>query len=120
ERAPLQWAATQNSLGLALWRLGERENSTARLEEAARAFQGALQERTRERAPLQWAMTQSVLGFALASLGERKAETAPLEEAVAAYDAALPVLISAGNDGYVEICRTGRERAIALLEQLQR
>jgi hypothetical protein len=32
ERVPLNWAETQNNLGLALWRLGERESGTARLE----------------------------------------------------------------------------------------
>jgi hypothetical protein len=34
ERVPLQWAATQMNLGNALWRLGQRESGTARLEEA--------------------------------------------------------------------------------------
>jgi hypothetical protein len=33
-RFPLEWAATQNNLGNALRRLGERESGTARLEEA--------------------------------------------------------------------------------------
>jgi hypothetical protein len=36
ERAPLDWAATQNNLGNALWALGARESATARLEEASR------------------------------------------------------------------------------------
>jgi hypothetical protein len=31
ERVPLQWAATQNNLGIALRILGERESGTARL-----------------------------------------------------------------------------------------
>ena len=31
---PLDWATTQNNLGVALVRLGERENGTSRLEEA--------------------------------------------------------------------------------------
>jgi tetratricopeptide (TPR) repeat protein len=38
ERVPLQWAATQNNLGLALWRLGERETGIERLEEARGAI----------------------------------------------------------------------------------
>src|SRR6516225_2948217 len=42
ERAPLQWARTQNNLGRALWRLGERERETAKLEEAVAAFREAL------------------------------------------------------------------------------
>lgn len=42
ERVPLQWAATQNNLGAALWTLGEREGSTERLKEAVTAFRAAL------------------------------------------------------------------------------
>jgi hypothetical protein len=33
QRVPLDWATAQNNFGLALWRLGERESGTARLEE---------------------------------------------------------------------------------------
>ena len=80
---PPQWAVTQNNLGLALWRLGERESGTARLEEAVAAFRAALQERSRDRVPLEWAMTQNNLGLALWRLGERESGTARLEEAVA-------------------------------------
>ena len=52
---PLQWADTQDSLGRALTRLGEREQGTARLEEAVATYRAALEERTREKVPLQWA-----------------------------------------------------------------
>jgi len=38
DRVPQDWTRTQNNLGLALWRLGERESGTARLEEAVAAF----------------------------------------------------------------------------------
>ena len=89
DRVPLDWAQTQNNLGIALERLGERESGTARLEEAVAAFRAALEERTRERVPLDWAMTQNNLGNALRRLGERESGTAHLEEAVAAYRAAL-------------------------------
>ena len=82
-------ALTQNNLGNALWRLGERESGTARLEEAVNAYRDALQERTRERVPLDWAMTQNNLGNALWRLGERGSGTARLEEAVNAYRDAL-------------------------------
>ena len=37
-RVPLDWAKTQNNLGTALSRLGERESGTARLEEAVAAY----------------------------------------------------------------------------------
>src|SRR5262249_25066632 len=48
ERVPLDWALTQNNLGVALSSLGERESGTARLEEAVAAYREALKERTRE------------------------------------------------------------------------
>jgi tetratricopeptide (TPR) repeat protein len=86
---PLQWATTQDNLGSALQRLGERESGTARLEEAVTADRAALEERTRDRVPLQWAETQNNLGNALRVLGERESGTAPLEAAIAAYSAAL-------------------------------
>ena len=81
--------AAYHNLGTALWRLGERESGTARLEEAVAAYRAALEERTRERVPLDWATTQNNLGNALSVLGERESGTARLEEAVAAYRAAL-------------------------------
>jgi tetratricopeptide (TPR) repeat protein len=80
---------TQNNLGNALMRLGERESGTARLEEAVEAYRAALQERTRERVPLDWAATQNNLGNALMRLGERESETARLQEAVEAHRATL-------------------------------
>jgi tetratricopeptide (TPR) repeat protein len=89
EVAPLKWARTQNNLGFAFWRLGERESGTAKLEEAVAAFREALKEMTRERAPLDWARGQNGLGLALWRLGERGSGTASLEEAVAAYREAL-------------------------------
>jgi hypothetical protein len=63
---------TQNNLGTALERLGERESGTARLEEAVAAYREALQEWTRARVPLDWAMTQMGLGNVLFRLGERE------------------------------------------------
>ncbi len=89
ERAPLDWAMTQNNLGNALEELGTREKGTARLEEAVAAYRAALQEWTRDRVPLDWARTQTNLGTALRALGERESGTARLEEAVAAHRAAL-------------------------------
>jgi tetratricopeptide (TPR) repeat protein len=77
------------NLGAALTRVGERESGTARLEEAVRAYRGALEEYRREQVPLDWAMTQFGLGVALNLLGQREAETTRLEEAVAAHRAAL-------------------------------
>src|SRR4051812_39463358 len=54
ERVPLEWAMTQNNLGIALHALGEREGGTAHLKEAVAAYRAALLEWTRERVPHQW------------------------------------------------------------------
>ena len=89
DRAPLDWAMTQNSLGAVLNALGNRENSATRLTEAVAAFRAALEELTRDRAPLDWAATQHGLGNVLVRLGEREAGAAHLTQAVAAYQAAL-------------------------------
>jgi hypothetical protein len=62
----------QSNLGLALARLGEREQGTAKLEEAVAAQREALKERTRERVPLQWATSIGREGFALILLAERR------------------------------------------------
>ena len=73
ERVPLEWAGTQNNLGNALQRLGERESGTARLEEAVAAYRVALEE-TRERVPLEWARTRNNLDRALKALADRQKE----------------------------------------------
>jgi hypothetical protein len=49
----------QLNLGNALAKLGERENGTARLEQAVAAYNAALEEMTRDRVPLDWATTQN-------------------------------------------------------------
>jgi tetratricopeptide (TPR) repeat protein len=51
ERAPLDWANTKNSLGMALFELGKREHGTARIEEAIAALREALEECTADSAP---------------------------------------------------------------------
>jgi tetratricopeptide (TPR) repeat protein len=86
------WAATQNSLGNALAKLGEPERGTARLEEAVSAYREALEamlDYARASAPLDWAAIQMNLGNALEKLGERESGTARLEEAISAYREAL-------------------------------
>jgi tetratricopeptide (TPR) repeat protein len=114
--APDENGFDQTNLGTALWRLGERESGTARLEEAVLAYRLALEERTRDRVPLRWAMTQNNLGIALRTLGERESGTARLEEAVAAYDGALEIFLVSHASYYEEICRSNRARATALAE----
>lgn len=76
-------------LGNALWRLGERESGTHRLELAAEAYRAALSERPRDCDPKGWASAQVGIGRVLSRLGERENGTERLKLAVAAYSAAL-------------------------------
>jgi tetratricopeptide (TPR) repeat protein len=89
EHVPLQWAATQHNLGVALNALGERESGTLKLTEAIVAHREALKEYTRERAPLKWAGTKMNLGNVLLSLGERESGPEKIEEAIASFRDAL-------------------------------
>ena len=91
ERVPLDWAMTQNNLGLALETLGARENSTEQLEGAAAAFGEALKVLNRERDSHLWAMAQNNLGLTLKTLGQHANNTEQLEGAIAAFGEALNV-----------------------------
>jgi hypothetical protein len=97
--------------------LGERENGTARLDEAVAAYRAALQEQTRARVPLDWARTQNNIGTALETLGERESGTARLEEAVAAYRAALEELTPEATSHWRQGVQQNLERCLVLLQQ---
>ena len=87
---PLDWAMTQNNLGNALSRLGERENGTARLQEAVAAYRDALKESDpRARAARLGNDAEQPRQRAVETLGERESGAARLEEAVTAYRDAL-------------------------------
>jgi tetratricopeptide (TPR) repeat protein len=115
ERVPLEWAESQNNLGIALSTLGERESGTAKLQEAVVAFREALKEHTHERVPLKWAV------------GERESGTGKFEEAAAAFREALKEVTrervplqwaSAQNNLGVTLWRLGeRENGTAKLEE---
>jgi hypothetical protein len=78
----LDWAGTQNNLGIALSSLGDRENGTAKLEEAVVAYREALKERTRERVPLAWAASFGSEGIVLMILAERRKDFTMAETAL--------------------------------------
>ena len=96
---PLEWAATQNNLGLALWRLGERENRQ-RASRGRHSLRAALQEYTRERAPLDWAEAQASLGDVLIELGQRTRVSPDVDEGRSAIAAAWEVYEAAGYAQY--------------------
>ncbi len=76
ERVPLDWAMTQNNLGVTLSALGERESgreqSIRHLEEAVVAHRAALMEWTKERVPRWHDMAQQNLARCLALLEQRR------------------------------------------------
>jgi tetratricopeptide (TPR) repeat protein len=94
---PTDWAMTQNNLGNALSRLGERaggEEGVRLLTEGVEAYRAALRVQTEQDMPTDWAMTQNNLGIVLSSLGERadgEEGVRLLRESVEAYRAALRV-----------------------------
>ena len=71
---PVDWAATQHALGIALARQAERTAAPAGEElfgEAAAAYRAALEVYRRAEHPEDWAKTQSNLGLALVVLATR-------------------------------------------------
>ena len=74
ERVPLDWAATQNNLGNALRSLGERENSTERLEQAVDAYHAALDVLANEGLPRDRAVVQNNLARTFKRLRELGAQ----------------------------------------------
>jgi DNA-binding SARP family transcriptional activator len=95
---PVDWAATQNALGIALARQAERTAAPRGEElfgEAAAAHRAALEVYERGEHPQDWAKSQSNLGLALVVLATRKGygatQAALLAEAVLAFRAALQV-----------------------------
>jgi hypothetical protein len=70
---PLDWAMTQDNLGTALLRLGERENGTVRVEEAVAAFAACLTA-TETVCPAEWVQqVRSHLDDTQAEVNRRRA-----------------------------------------------
>lgn len=88
ERNAREWARAQMQLGLALFRLGERESGTESLHAAIEANQEVLQ-LGRDVAPADWSAAQRSLGNTLIRLGEREGDPARVDAAIAAYEAGL-------------------------------
>ncbi|HXN88625.1 MAG TPA: hypothetical protein VN890_04640 [Methylocella sp.] len=118
ERLPLDWAGTQNNLGLALRAIGERESGTARLEEAVAAYRDALQERTRERVPLEWAMSTGNQGVARMLLAERRRNAEMAKLAVQQIEAAFTTSRDGGDAHSAAFWEAKLPEARALAQKL--
>ena len=65
---PMDWSFTKYSIGMALFNLGLRERSGARLKEAETAFQESLTVLSRDKNPEQWTAGQESLADLRADL----------------------------------------------------
>ncbi|MCH7865602.1 MAG: cyclic nucleotide-binding protein, partial [Proteobacteria bacterium] len=91
ESQPLAWAATQNRLGEALYRLDFESGDTEMLKHALGAYQAALQVYTRAKMPLQWADVMNNFAQVTQVLGEQLKSPEALEKAADACRSALEV-----------------------------
>jgi tetratricopeptide (TPR) repeat protein len=118
ERVPLQWATTQNNLGVALGSLGERESGTAKLEEAVVAYREALKEQTRERAPLDWARSLGNQGVALMLFAERRRDAAMAKNALSQINMAFETMRDGGDAPSAAYYEQQLPRARAIVARL--
>jgi hypothetical protein len=93
---------TQNNMGFAFYKLGEREHGTKSLEQAMNAYKLAIKIRTRERFPLDWAMTQNNMGLVLFLWGVRQNDLEKLKTALACIEGAQKVYLEAGDSQHKE------------------
>ena len=91
EQSPLEWAATQNSLGNILAALGQQQMDAALFEQAITAFGNALEIYTQEGSPSEWATVKYNLGTAAQTLGKLQDSAKLLKISVDAYTDALLV-----------------------------
>jgi tetratricopeptide (TPR) repeat protein len=119
ERAPLDWATSQNNLGNALSSLGGRESGTAKLEEAVAAYREALKERTREQAPLQWGTSLGNEGVTLMLMAERRGNAAMAETALSQITAAFETMRDGGDAPQAAYYASQLSSARALVARLQ-
>lgn len=87
-KQPLQWASFQNSFGVVLIEIGEREKDEGLLQQAVRALQGALavsQAHESENQKFTW----SNLGNALQTLGELTLDVDVLKRVIDAQENTL-------------------------------
>ncbi|MCK4864489.1 MAG: tetratricopeptide repeat protein [Gammaproteobacteria bacterium] len=89
KQSPLDWAATQNSLGNILAALGQQQRDADLFNKAMACFNQALEVLKQEESPLEWAATQANLGTAMQALGRQESDAKLMNNAVDAYTAAL-------------------------------
>lgn len=87
----LLWAAAQNNLGLAQWRLGDIDGGTANLKRAVAAFRKSASIEDRKREPFRWAQVMENIARVQYLLGQRLCSKQVLEDSLACLNEALEV-----------------------------
>lgn len=90
-KQPLDWATTQNHLGIILATLGESEKNPDLIQHAIEALTYALEERQQENTPNDWATSLDNLGMALQMQGQQNNDSKLLNKSIDAYTDALLV-----------------------------
>ena len=109
---------TQNNLGAALQKLGEREENPALFEQAIAAYENALKEWTRDRMPMAWGMTLANLGVARRTLADLTADIESAEKAVEELEAVSEIFRNASHAHYSELSIEELAKARKLAEAL--
>lgn len=103
ERSPQDWAITENNLGAALHRLGERQEDPRQLQAAIEAYENALRQWTRERVPMTWAMTMANLCSARKLLAEQLDDVDLVRRVLAHFAAVVEVFRDDSHAQYYEL-----------------
>ncbi|MFX1538533.1 MAG: AAA family ATPase, partial [Promethearchaeota archaeon] len=94
ETLPIQYATTQNDLGIGYCTLAEVKNTVENCHKAIQAFQAALEVRTLETLPIQYATSQNNLGTAYYTLAGVENTVENSQKAIQAFYKALKVYTS--------------------------
>ncbi len=87
----MQFAATQNNLGVVYRTLGESEDRAKNSKKAIDAYETALIIYTIDKYPIQYASTQNNIGAACTMLAEAENKAENCDKAVSAYTEALKI-----------------------------
>tara|TARA_R110002049_G_scaffold141365_1_gene303013 strand:- start:887 stop:1411 length:525 start_codon:yes stop_codon:yes gene_type:complete len=112
---PQVWAMTQNNLGAALHKLGERQHDAEPLEAAVHAYENALEEWARERAPMTWAMTLANLCAVRKILAELVCDVEIARRALIDFRAVAEVFREASHAQYYKLVT----EQVALTQKLE-
>jgi tetratricopeptide (TPR) repeat protein len=83
---PDEWAVSQNNLGTALARLGHVSGERKYFNDAIKAFQASLEERSPQKSLVRWTGTQINIASVFSELGRQAGNIANIEEANFIYD----------------------------------